>query len=258
MTLALDSAVGADKASGLTNWSYTHTLNNAKPKAVLVLVGANFTSDTISACTFGGVALTRLTRCGQSSAGDSAPSYAFFRNGGFDGLASGAQTVAFTESDNTAGVAGSFALFADRGVEVVATQRNDLGTVSNPSAAVVVPPGRPLFIASFLTSGSNTIAATSAAGQSRVKDRDYGSVSGYVDRKTNIAAYTADPTMSWTIGSFSHVILSVALAETIAGPGGGAVNHQNPGVFSVAREAWRRSRSGIIVPKLWTPKEAMA
>lgn len=53
----------------------------------------------------------------------------------------------------------------------------------------------------------------------------------------------------------SVLTIAVRPAAEVYVPRHGHVNHQNPGVFARARD-WAAERSGILVPKLWTPEGA--
>jgi hypothetical protein len=212
VALALDSTGTGTGNPGETNWSYTHTTVGTID-AVLIFVGYGSASDSVSAVSFGGVALTTLVYRAASSAGDSPACKMAFGSTGFSGLTPGSQTVSITESDNAAKYAMSFALVSGNGCEIVETQNVDNGFVANPSVAFNTPAGRDAFVAGSLQSGQNVVSGcTPFTGQQLVHNRDYGTISGQGSRLT--ALHTGGAlTYGWTIASFSATILATAIAE---------------------------------------------
>jgi hypothetical protein len=79
-------------------------------------------------------------------------------------------------------------------------------------------------------------------------------------QQANVAAITSITAGSESYsGSESWSTFTFALIPADSyQPRHGFVNYQNPGVFAVARDAWRRTRPGIVVPKLWTPRPVAA
>jgi hypothetical protein len=213
VTLALDSVGGVSQGSGATNWSWLHT-PVAAPDAVLVVAQNGWlNSFTITSVTYGGVALALVARI-QVGSSDAPSLYCYFKSGG---LPTGPQTIAVTDSTNTAKLGTSWALLGSegRGLEVQTVRHANLGTIANPSFVVECQDEREAFIAGCLSSGSNTIAASPLAGQTSERTADFGSYTAYHSRKTAIHG-GGDTTYGYTVGAFQQMIVVAAISEVLA------------------------------------------
>jgi hypothetical protein len=214
MSLSFDAESSVQQASGVTNWSWTHTPSSGTD-AVLVLVANNWLgSETMSAVTYGGVALSKVdSLCANNVGADRPTVQAWFKSGG---LPSGAQTVAVTDTSNVAKLGACYGLLATAGAEVQTSSKDDNGgtAAANPQVTLSCESSRDAFIAGILGSGDNTATATDDSGQTRTNQYDFGTTSGYVSRKTSIHT-GGSTTFGYTQESFQLHLLAVAVSESV-------------------------------------------
>lgn len=191
-----------------TSNSWTHSPGTPYPQGVIVLIIQNTAStDVISAVTYGGVAMTRVSTNGlaQDSAGEAGAVYAYTLH---TGIPSGPQTVAVTVSSGTTAKRGHcFTVTAPDRTRVAASGRVQ-GDTADPSVTLGTGSGFAGFVVNALYSGQNALSSlTVGAGYDPI-GIDFGNQTGAVEYGHKTGASVAS---GWTATSDDVAMVAVAI-----------------------------------------------
>lgn len=211
-TFALDAtAHGTALDAGRADLAWSH-VPNGLPIGCLVLIGCENTStDTVSAATYGGVALTGVTLSpfnGLLGSEENCMLHGFWKSGG---LPTGTQTVQLTNEDTSTAIhAASFTFVGPNGIAVEDTSTADTSG-ANPTVALTI--ANDSVCAGVCYSGQDTNAGiTVGAGMTQVQEVDTGGQVISLAYKT--AIQSTNTTLDWTATAEDYAILAVAIKST--------------------------------------------
>lgn len=213
-TIAYDADTGATDTDG-DPISFTHTPSGT-PKAVLVFVEIlGSTSDVISACTYGGVGMTKVATATDTS-GEAGYAAGFFLGAS---IPTGAQTVNCTIDSGTP-LARAWAVTATAAADTELAGTTGFCTVSedadNPSCTVTGIAGAS-WGASGLYYGGLTASATAGSGFTK-GDGVSGASSSANGEYLTTESGSGDLTIAWTygLGTDDTAMVGIAIQEVSA------------------------------------------
>lgn len=236
MAVALDAQSFKDLAG--TGGTFTHSPVGGTPQGIAVLLASNAaTTDTVTAVSYGGAALSRVAFMSGGAASEPGAAYLYFKGSGV--ASSGTVNVITTTGTSTAWAVTVDAL---KDTEFGGTATVTSTSLANPSGTVTVTAGLSLgMMVGVLFSGANAPASNAvnsgytALTGSAAGGRDFGSQSA-------VAAYGAKASagspvaMGWTNSTADDVALIVGLIReisqdaTITGVRAVALGAERPGV----------------------------
>lgn len=206
-------AMGAVTASAGGNFTtvtpFEFTTNPATPTraAWVTIVQETTTTDTVTAVTYGGVALTRIDRALDTSAEPAAVEHWFLGSG----IPGGLQTVSITHgglASTKRGVLIGYAADADTAIfKFGKVQEN----VANPSVALDTGVDESIRICCIFSGAADISALTPLSGISVQTSFDFGAAVTRIDRQT--ANSTGSFTIGYTAVSDDVAMVAAAIQE---------------------------------------------
>lgn len=188
--------------------TFTTTPTTA-PRAVLVAIVQDAgTDDTITAVSYGGVALTRIIRA-VDAAGEIGTAEIWFVGSGIP--FPGTQTVSITHT-GLATTKTPFAVGYEAGgnTEVVDSDKVE-GDVSNPSVALDSGAVEAIRVGAVFSGHNAPSSLAVLTGMTAVSTVDFGTTSGRYDRQTSNS--TGSFTFGYTAGGDDTALVGIAIAE---------------------------------------------
>lgn len=210
MTVAVNTTTENIRTGTGSPTTFSHAGAASGVKGVLVaLVNNGSATDSVTAVSYGGVALTRLVRA-TDDAGEAGSAQWWFLG---SGVPQGTQTVSYT----TGAVGDDF-----QAVCITLTGSGDLaciqakGTgnnIANPSETLAVQGRTSMGFCAYFSGLSATTNITDGSGITRLQDHDFGQQVAVVARQTTASA--SDFTFSFTAAADDVAMATVAITDAL-------------------------------------------
>jgi hypothetical protein len=210
MTVAHDAATESATFSTVSPFTFSHTPSGT-PRGILVVIqhGTVSTDLITGAVTYGGVAMTRISRAADT-AGEPGATYAYFLG---SGIPTGAQTVSITHSATATlkiATVNSMTAAANTAVEVSNVIQAD---TANPQLALNSAVSALRYVGVYSGAVGPT-SLTLLGGMTAVHSHDFGAFCSRVDRETT--ASSGSFTIGYTAASDDVGMVAVAIREVQA------------------------------------------
>ncbi|MCI0564015.1 MAG: hypothetical protein MN733_36530, partial [Nitrososphaera sp.] len=210
MTVAFDAATNSTEGTG--NLSWTH-LPVGTPRAVIVCIMVNGSSDEVTSVTYGGASMTEVLGSPNiKTTGEAGVEHIYFLG---SNIPTGNQNVTVTVSGNATKIATAITLTASTDTEVVDSD----GTINsdsqaNPSVTLSLG-GRVSFAVIAFHSGHDEVTSiTPLTNWTSRLEQDFGFRTAGVYTHNTIGS--SDVTAGWTQTANDAVAMAIAVSEVIS------------------------------------------